>query len=57
MDNVMKEKTEKKDVHGTMKKPYTSPTLTVYGDVEDITEVLRLTGAKGGGTLSGDITP
>jgi hypothetical protein len=53
MDNVMKEKTEKKDVHGTEKKPYTTPRLTIHGDVEEITEVLRLTVAKGF-TFSGD---
>jgi hypothetical protein len=47
MENAMKERAEKKDVHGTNKKPYSSPKLTKHGDVEEITEVLRLTGAKG----------
>jgi hypothetical protein len=47
MEHIMKERTEKKDVHGTGKKPYTSPTLKVYGDVEEITKVFRLAGAKG----------
>jgi hypothetical protein len=46
MGNVMKERAEKKAVHGTMKKPYTTPRLTIHGDVEDITKVLRLAGAK-----------
>jgi hypothetical protein len=47
MEHVMKERTEKKDVHGTMKKPYTTPKLTKHGNVDEITEVLRLAGAKG----------
>jgi hypothetical protein len=42
----MKERTEKKGVHGTRKKPYISPKLTIHGDVEEITKVLRLAGAK-----------
>jgi hypothetical protein len=50
------EATEGKAVHGVKKKPYAKPTLTVHGDVEDITKVLRLTVAKGF-TFSGDITP
>jgi hypothetical protein len=46
----MKEKTEKKDVHWVMKRPYAKPTLTNHGDVNEITEVLRLAGTKGMGT-------
>jgi hypothetical protein len=51
------EATEGKAVHGVKKKPYAKPTLTVHGDVEKITEILRLACAKGGGTLSGDVPP
>jgi hypothetical protein len=47
MEQVGKERIEKKDVHGTSKKPYTSPRLTKHGNVDEITEVLRLAGAKG----------
>jgi hypothetical protein len=47
MGNVMKERTEKKDVHGTGKKPYTTPKLTKHGDVDEITKVLRLAGPRG----------
>jgi hypothetical protein len=47
MEHIMKESTEKKDVHGIMKRPYAKPTLTVHGDVEEITKVFRLTGTKG----------
>jgi hypothetical protein len=47
MEHLVKEKERKKGVHWTGKKPYAKPTLTVHGDVEDITEVLRLTCAKG----------
>jgi hypothetical protein len=47
MEHSKGEATERKYVHGTGKRPYTSPTLKVYGDVEEITKVLRLTGAKG----------
>jgi hypothetical protein len=47
MEHLRKEKAEKKDVHGTRKKPYSTPKLTKHGDVEEITEVLRLTGARG----------
>jgi hypothetical protein len=55
MENAMKmkEKIEKKDVHATRKRPYKAPKLTVHGDVDKITEVLRLTCAKGQ-TLSRD---
>jgi hypothetical protein len=42
MEHVMKERIENKDEHGTGKKPYTSPKLTIHGDVEEITKVLRL---------------
>jgi hypothetical protein len=44
MEHTMKQSTEKKDVHRTMKRPYAKPTLTVHGDVEEITKVLRLAG-------------
>jgi hypothetical protein len=53
MEKVRKERIGKQEVHGTRKKPYTTPKLTVHGNVERITEVLRLAGAKGG-TGSGD---
>jgi hypothetical protein len=53
MEDAMKERTEKKDVHWIRKKPYTTPKLTNHGDVEEITEVLRSACAKGQ-TLSGD---
>jgi hypothetical protein len=46
MEQVRKERVGEKEVHGTSKKPYTSPTLKAYGDVEEITKVLRLTGIK-----------
>jgi hypothetical protein len=36
MEHVMKERTEKKTVHGAKKKPYAKPTLTVHGDVKEI---------------------
>jgi hypothetical protein len=39
-------KDEIKEVKEQEKKPYTSPTLKVHGDVEEITKVLRLAGAK-----------
>jgi hypothetical protein len=42
MEHVMKKRTEKKDVYETRKKPYATPKLTVHGDIEEITEVLRL---------------
>jgi hypothetical protein len=47
MENAMKGGTEQKDVHGANKKPYTSPKVTVHGDVHEVTKVLRLAGAKG----------
>jgi hypothetical protein len=47
MEEFEKKRIGKKEVHGTGKEPYTSPTLKVYGDVDEITKVLRLTGAKG----------
>jgi hypothetical protein len=46
MENVMKKRIEKKDPHGTRKRPYAKPTLTVHGNVDEITKVLRLAGAK-----------
>jgi hypothetical protein len=53
MEHSKGEATERKALHGAKKKPYTSPKLTVHGDVEKITEVLRLAVAKGF-TFSGD---
>jgi hypothetical protein len=53
MEHLIKEKAGKKDVHWTRKRPYAKPTLTVHGDVEEITRVLRLKGGKGF-TVSGD---
>jgi hypothetical protein len=53
MEQFEKERIGKKEVQGTMKKPYTSPKLKVHGDVEEITEVLRSACAKGQ-TLSRD---
>jgi hypothetical protein len=53
MEHLVKEKARKKGVHWTGKKPYAKPTLTVHGDVEKITEVLRLAGAQGR-VVSGD---
>jgi hypothetical protein len=52
VEHVMREGTEKKNMQGTRKKPYTSPTLTKHGDVEEITEVLRSSGVKS--EVSGD---
>jgi hypothetical protein len=46
MEHLVKEKARKKSVHWTGKKPYAKPTLTVHGDVEEITKVLRLVGFK-----------
>jgi hypothetical protein len=46
MEQVGKERIGEKEVQGTKKKPYAKPTLTVHGDVEEITKVLRLTGIK-----------
>jgi hypothetical protein len=46
MEQFGKERTGKKEMHGTKKKPYTSPTLRVYGDVEEITKTLSLVGIK-----------
>jgi hypothetical protein len=46
MEQFGKEKIVKKEMHETRKKPYTSPTLKVYGDVEEITKALRLSGIK-----------
>jgi hypothetical protein len=46
MEQVTKERIGEKEVHGTGKKPYISPTLKVYGDVEAITKTLRLAGIK-----------
>jgi hypothetical protein len=50
MEQFGKERIGEKEVHGTRKKPYTSPTLKVYGDVEEITKALRLAGIKRGGS-------
>jgi hypothetical protein len=36
----------RKVFQGRKKKPYTSPTLKVHGDVEEITKVLRLADAR-----------
>lgn len=36
----------------TRKKPYRRPTLRVHGDVEKLTEALRLAATKGGATSS-----
>jgi hypothetical protein len=47
MEQFGKERIGEKEVHRTKKKPYTSPKLTKHGDVDEITEVLRLAGAKG----------
>jgi hypothetical protein len=52
MEQVRKERVGAKEVHGTGKKPYTSPTLTKHGDVDEITEVHRLGGLKS--EMSGD---
>lgn len=49
-----KEITEKKDTSETCKKPYQPPSLTLHGDVAEITKVLRSARAKG--TISSDIT-
>jgi hypothetical protein len=49
MEKVRKEGFGKKEMHGTGKKPYTKPRLTLHGDVKKITEVLRLACAKKGG--------
>jgi hypothetical protein len=46
MEQFEKEGTGKKEVHGTGKRPYTSPTLTKHGDVEEITNALRRAGVK-----------
>jgi hypothetical protein len=47
MEQVRKERIGEKEAHGNKKKPYSKPTLTIHGDVDEITEVLRLAGAKG----------
>jgi hypothetical protein len=52
MEQFEKEETGKKEVNGTGKRPYTSPTLTKHGDVDEITEVHRLGGLKS--EMSGD---
>jgi hypothetical protein len=46
MEHVRTEKTEKKDAHRIMKRPYAKPTLIVHGDVEEITNALRKAGVK-----------
>jgi hypothetical protein len=46
MEQVRKERVGEKEVHGTRKKPYTTPRLTIHGDVEEITKVLRLADAR-----------
>jgi hypothetical protein len=54
MERTKKVVAEREVGHRAGKRPYTPPTLTVHGDVEDVTEVLRLAGAKSE-DLSGDI--
>jgi hypothetical protein len=49
MEQFKKERNGEKEMHGTGKKPYASPTLKVYGDVEEITKTLHLAGIKRGG--------
>jgi hypothetical protein len=53
MEQVRKERVGEKEVHGTRKKPYTTPRLTIHGDVEEITKVLRLADAAGEEALHG----
>jgi hypothetical protein len=47
MEQVRKERIGEIEACGNKKKPYSKPTLTIHGDVDEITEVLRLAGAKG----------
>jgi hypothetical protein len=47
MKQVEKERADKKKAGSAAKKPYATPTLTVHGDVEGITERLRSAEAKG----------
>jgi hypothetical protein len=54
MEQFGKERIGEKEVRGTRKKPYSSPKLTKHGNVDEITEVLRLSYNKGE-TLSGDL--
>jgi hypothetical protein len=46
MERVRKERVGKKEVHGNGKRPYASPTLKIYGDVEGITKTRSLAGTK-----------
>jgi hypothetical protein len=50
MEEFRKERVGEREVHGTKKKPYAKPTLTVHGNVDEITKVLRLAGTKDMGT-------
>jgi hypothetical protein len=47
MENSKGEATEREALLGAGKKPYTTPKLKKHGDVDEITEVLRLAGAIG----------